>query len=124
LENLNVTLKCVFSRMWDIGGCRCILKDENSVYKLKSIIENDKSLEVIKEYDYIKEPQVDGYKSVHLFVKHTCSDKVIEVQLRSLENHNWATLVEISDLLFDSKLKEYGQDKKLLEFHKLLSNPR
>jgi putative GTP pyrophosphokinase len=112
-----------FSRMWDIGGCRCILKDENSVYKLKSIIENDKSLEVIKEYDYIKEPQVDGYKSVHLFVKHTCSDKVIEVQLRSLENHNWATLVEISDLLFDSKLKEYGQDKKLLEFHKLLSNP-
>ncbi len=56
-------------------------------------------------------------------MKHTCSDKIIEVQLRSLENHNWATLVEISDLLFDSKLKEYGENKDLLEFHRLLSYP-
>ncbi|MBI2282235.1 MAG: hypothetical protein HYU71_00840 [Bacteroidetes bacterium] len=112
-----------FSRMWDIGGCRCIVKNEDSVYKLKSLIEGEQSLEVVKEYDYIKHPQQDGYKSIHLFIKHRCSDKIIEVQLRSIENHNWATLVEISDLLFDSKLKEYGQDKKLLEFHRLLSNP-
>lgn len=112
-----------FSRMWDIGGCRCIVKEEASVYKLKAIIESEKNLEIIKEYDYIKEPQNDGYKSIHIFVKHSCSDKIIEVQLRSVENHNWATLVEISDLLYDSKLKEYGEDKKLLEFHRLLSNP-
>lgn len=113
-----------FSRMWDIGGCRCILKNENDVYKLKDIICKEKNLEVIKEYDYIKEPQKDGYKSLHLFVKHSCSDKIIEVQLRSLENHNWATLVEISDLLFDSKLKEYGENKDLLEFHRLLASPQ
>lgn len=112
-----------FSRMWDIGGCRCIVKDEAAVYKLRSVVENEPSLEIVKEYDYIREPQEDGYKSIHLFVKHTCSDKIIEVQLRSLENHNWATLVEISDLLYDSKLKEYGEDKRLLEFHRLLSNP-
>lgn len=112
-----------FSRMWDIGGCRCILKNEEDVYKLKDIISRDSNLEIVKEYDYISEPQKDGYKSLHLFVKHTCSDKIIEVQLRSLENHNWATLVEISDLLFDSKLKEYGENKDLLEFHRLLSYP-
>lgn len=111
-----------FSRMWDIAGCRCILRNDKEVYRLKSIIENDKLLEIVKEYDYIAKPQNDGYKSLHLFVKHGCSDKIIEVQLRSLVNHNWATLVEISDLLFDSKLKEYGEHKELLRFHLLLSN--
>lgn len=112
-----------FSRMWDIAGCRCILRNINDVYKLKKIIKKDKSLEIIKEYDYIKTPQEDGYKSLHLFVKHSCSDKLIEVQVRSQENHNWATLVEISDLLFDSRLKEYGENKELLRLHFLLANP-
>ena len=112
-----------FSRMWDIGGCRCIVNSVDNVYKLKQIIENEKSLTIIKEYDYIKKPQEDGYKSLHLFVKHSSSENIIEVQVRSVVNHNWATLVEISDLLFDSKLKEYGQNKELLEFHRLLSSP-
>jgi hypothetical protein len=31
-------------------------------------------------------------------------------------------LVEITDLLFDAKLKEYGENKDLLRFHLLLSN--
>ena len=51
------------------------------------------------------------------------SKKVIEIQIRSLEQHNWATLVEISDLLFQSKLKEFN-DKKcpdLYEFHRILA---
>lgn len=112
-----------FSRMWDIAGCRCIVQSDNDVYKLKKLLASDSELELIKEYDYIKEPQKDGYKSLHLFVKHKCSDKLIEVQLRSQLNHNWATLVEISDLLFDSRLKEYGENKDLLRFHFLLSKP-
>lgn len=50
-------------------------------------------------------------------------DKVIEIQIRSLDQHNWATLVEISDLIFDSKLKEYNDKEcpELYDFHKLLA---
>ena len=49
--------------------------------------------------------------------------KVIEIQLRSLDQHNWATLVEISDVLFQSKLKEFGDkvNPDLYEFHCLLA---
>lgn len=108
-----------FSRMWDIGGCRCILRNNKEVYRLKELIENE--LTVRKVYDYIEKPQSEGYKSLHLFVCVPDDDKVIEVQLRNQQDHNWATLVEITDLLFDAKLKEYGQNKELLRFHYLLS---
>lgn len=111
-----------FSRMWDIGGCRCIVRNETDVYKLMGLLEASKDLEILKNNDYIKEPQESGYKSLHLYVKHSCSEMPIEIQLRSLSNHDWATLVEITDLLFDTRLKEIGDNEDLFKLHKLLSN--
>jgi putative GTP pyrophosphokinase len=108
-----------FSRMWDIAGCRCILKDDDEVYKLRDLIASN--LTVRKVYDYIENPQQDGYRSLHLFVSLPDDDKVIEVQLRNIIDHNWATLVEITDLLFGTKLKEYGDHNDLFKFHFLLS---
>lgn len=107
-----------FSRMWDIGGCRCIMRSDREVYRLSALIHEN--YKVIKVYDYISEPQTDGYKSLHLFIQ--CEDSnVIEIQLRNQDNHNWATLVEITDIVFDAKLKEYGENKELQRFHYLLS---
>jgi ppGpp synthetase/RelA/SpoT-type nucleotidyltranferase len=110
-----------FSRMWDIAGCRCIVRNNNDVYKFKKLIEEDIELEIVKEYDYIKIPQENGYKSLHLFIKIRSSQTIIELQIRNVKDHNWATLVEITDLLYDSRLKEYGENKELLRFHYLLS---
>jgi len=113
--------KMQFSRMWDIGGCRCIVNTNEDVYKLKKLVEQNEFLEIRKEYDYIKNPQPEGYKSLHLFINLKGDNTVIELQIRNKEDHNWATLVEITDLLFDAKLKEYGKNKELLKFHFLLS---
>lgn len=117
-----------FSRMWDIGGCRCITRNNNDIYKIRKIIIETSDFEIVKEKNYIDEPQNDGYKSLHLFIKQKGCDKVIEVQLRNQKDHNWATLVEITDLLYDSKLKEFGdinaivEYKDLFRFHHLLSD--
>lgn len=114
--------KMEFSRMWDIGGCRCIVNNNEEVYRLKDLIEKSESLIIRKEKDYIKDPQPEGYKSLHLYISLKNDTKtVVELQIRNKEDHNWATLVEITDLLFDAKLKEYGKDKELLRFHYLLS---
>lgn len=113
--------KMEFSRMWDIGGCRCIVDTDEDVYKLKELIIKSGILEIRKENDYIKNPQPEGYKSLHLYISLIDDKTVIELQIRNKEDHNWATLVEITDLLFDAKLKEYGKDKELLRFHYLLS---
>ena len=72
--------------------------------------------------DYITTPKDTGYKSLHLIVQPSENSKrTIEIQLRSVEEHNWATLVEITDLLYHTKLKETGTGHELSEFHKLLS---
>ncbi len=110
-----------FSRMWDIGGCRCIVNNNKEVYELKTLIEENPFLEIRKIYDYIEKPQPEGYKSLHLFISLQNDNKVIELQIRNKDDHNWATLVEITDLLFDAKLKEFGKNKDLLRFHFLLS---
>jgi len=113
--------KMELSRMWDIGGCRCIVNSNEEVYILKDLIHHNEFLSIRKEYDYIKSPQEEGYKSLHLFISLKDQKTVIELQIRNKEDHNWATLVEITDLLFDAKLKEYGKNKDLLRFHYLLS---
>lgn len=111
--------KMQFSRMWDIGGCRCIVGNNMQVYKLKKLIE--KNLIIRKENDYIENPQEDGYESLHLYVSLPNDNNIIELQIRNQDNHNWATLVEISDLLYDAGIKEYGKNKELYKFHQLLS---
>ncbi len=121
ISKLNRYPEMRFSRMWDIGGCRCILKSNEEVYELRNIIEQDVDFEIIKTYDYIVKPQDDGYKSLHLFLRHRTHENIVEVQLRNQVDHNWATLVEITDVLFECKLKELGDNKELLKFHFLLS---
>lgn len=122
--------KMEVQRVADIAGCRCILTNTNqaialfekikkSQNKLPFIIKGDPD-----RHNYIINPKEDGYRSIHIYVQLKDNDKkVIEIQIRSLENHNWATLVEISDVIFNSKLKEYGSEREpeLYEFHRLLS---
>lgn len=121
LKRLNVDpkKKQLFARMWDISGCRCIVDNDREVYKLEKLI--SKKFTVRKRTDYIKNPKPNGYKSLHLYLQLPNDNKVVEVQLRNRLDHNWATLVEITDVIFDSQLKEYGKDKKLEKFLFLLS---
>lgn len=119
-------------RVADIAGCRCIMTNTNQAITLFEKIKKkqNKLPFTIKgdseKRNYIRYPKEDGYRSIHLIVQlNDENKKVIEIQIRSLEHHNWATLVEISDVIFKSKLKEYGKagDPELYEFHKILAKP-
>ena len=47
---------------------------------------------------------------------HVNSDRKVEIQLRTIEQHNWATLVEIVDLIYGTKIKEGKIDNKDLKY--------
>lgn len=114
------------SRMGDIGGIRCIFYNEAEVYKAKELIEKTFELGG-RTRDYINEIKRDiGYKSVHVYVKDPISQKRIEIQLRTIDHHNWATLVEITDLLFNLRLKELGfkSNENFGKFHALMSSDK
>ena len=118
------------NRAEDIAGCRCIMSSTEKTYELynRLLRNRDRLPFVIKGviHDYIKEPKKSGYRSIHInAVLKDGDNRRIEIQLRSLEHHNWATLVEITDLLYSLKLKENGHaaNQDLFEFHRLLSLP-
>lgn len=97
------------SRMWDIAGCRCIMNspDNKMLYRLQQEIINEFGNES-KVNDHISIPSDSGYRSIHIYVKDRESNKRVEIQIRNVEQHNWATLVEIVDLLYGTKQKERG----------------
>lgn len=122
--------KMEIQRASDIAGCRCIMKSEKYVLdlleRLKKI-ESSLPFTINSINNYIENPKEDGYRSIHLNVKmKKYPGKTVEIQIRSIEHHNWATLVEVSDLIFKSKLKEYGPNEHplLYEFHQILAKPK
>ena len=66
--------------------------------------------------DYLTKPKEDGYRGVHLvyrFRSQTAERSVwnglrIEIQIRSLLQHAWATAVETVDVLRETRLKVGG----------------
>lgn len=111
------------SRMWDIAGCRCIINtpDTQKLYDLLTVLK-DTFGDNSKIVDHINPPKDDGYRSLHIYVKDKISGKRVEIQIRNVRQHNWATLVEIVDLLYGTHYKEHGNDRKLGRFLYLFSN--
>lgn len=110
------------NRMGDIAGIRIIVRTEGQLDKiLDTIVTNFEISGKIRNYN--KDPKPIGYKGIHVYVKDVKQGKRIEVQLRTIQSHNWATLVEITDLLYDTRLKELGykNNLELGKFHALIS---
>ncbi len=106
--------------MEDLAGCRCILSSRQSIPRLVESIK--RRLKVTRERDYIKETPETGYKSYHLTIQDpTKSNLKLEIQLRSRIHHNWATLVEITDQVLGTKIKENHDTPDLMEFHRIFS---
>lgn len=114
-------------RLIDIAGCRCIVQTTEQVYQVLELLKQSDKLifDPIKDVkDYIKDPQEEGYKSVHVYVSlKENPNKKVEIQIRDMNQHNWATLIEIFDVILGTRLKEYNEPKDLLEFHRILSVP-
>lgn len=111
--------------MGDIAGCRCILSSnrEENIYKVRNQLKEISELDLIEnvKHDYIENPKSDGYRSLHEYARFGCPKKKIEIQLRNQKMHNWATLVEIIDVIFSTKIKEGADNKELKRFLFLFS---
>lgn len=111
------------SRMQDIGGLRAVVATVKQVYDLREAFIQSKFSHVLaREYDYIKEPKLSGYRSIHLVYKYMNSrapeyDKLlIEVQLRNKLQHSWATAVETMGTFLNTSLKSSEGPEQWLDF--------
>lgn len=89
------------SQMNDLGGCRAILSNIDTVYKLLNLYCCG-SEEGPRCYDYIKHPKPDGYRGIHVIGRYeprttpgeSWAGARIEIQLRTRLQHAFATTVE------------------------------
>jgi ppGpp synthetase/RelA/SpoT-type nucleotidyltranferase len=94
IDKLTRHPEMALSRMHDIGGCRAVLRNEDEVRAIADRLEKNWEMAHLP-YDYITEPKEDGYRAIHLVVRrHGCR---IEVQLRTVNQHRWAELIERVD---------------------------
>jgi len=109
------------SQMQDIGGCRAIVDSVKSVQKISASIQNSRTKH------YIAAPQPTGYRGIHLIYRfeaetalQPCSGMKIEMQIRSLLQHAWATAVETVGTLTKQALKSSRGEAEWLRFFALM----
>jgi len=116
------------STMHDLGGCRLIFPDLQSLQDFREYLETGtRAAHTLQherdKYDYIASPKSTGYRGVHYvygYIPSSVSNSefsalTIEVQLRTDTQHAWATSVEIADLVLGARTKfedgagQYGE---------------
>ena len=116
------------NRMQDIGGCRAVVPTLVEVHQLRELMINDRlKSELAREYDYINSPKDSGYRGIHLVYKYQSKNQelynghLIEIQIRSLIQHAWATSVEIAETFLGDSLKSGQGSPEWLRLFKLIS---
>jgi putative GTP pyrophosphokinase len=78
------------STMADIGGVRAILPDQAAAYRVASRLRRNWTITRFR--DYVADPKEDGYRAIHLI--NRSRGRLIEIQLRTSLQDEWANLVE------------------------------
>ena len=92
------TLEAAARDINDIAGVRVVCNYIDDVYRVAGMLERQEDLEIVKRQDYIKTPNYNGYRSLHLDVRVPVylSDRtehvVAEIQIRTIAMDFWASL--------------------------------
>ena len=97
-KGIEVNIPNAMEYVNDIAGVRVVCNYIDDVYSVAEMLKRQTDIEIIKEKDYIKEPNYNGYRSLHLDVRVpvylSASLEMInvEIQIRTVAMDFWACL--------------------------------
>lgn len=122
--------------MHDIAGCRLIFKniDDLILFRNKlhaSRFQHQRKKEGIEPYpyDYISTPKADGYRGIHDIYSYKAASNrkkdwdslLVEIQYRTVNQHAWATAVEIAGNITGNHVKFNKSNDDFKYYFKLAS---
>ncbi len=93
-----ISIASAMENINDIAGVRVVCNYIDDVYSVAEILTRQSDMQIIKRQDYIKTPNYNGYRSLHLDIKVPVylSDRteyvMAEVQIRTIAMDFWASL--------------------------------
>ena len=97
-KGLEVSVESAMKNINDIGGIRVVCNYIDDVYRVEDMLMRQGDLELVNRQDYIKCPNYNGYRSLHLdmrvpvFLSETTEYVMVEIQIRSVAMDFWASL--------------------------------
>lgn len=97
-KDVPMTLAGIEENIRDIAGVRVICSFPDDIYELAESFLKQDDVILVEKKDYIKEPKVSGYRSLHLiiqvpiFLRNTKKYVYVEVQFRTIAMDFWASL--------------------------------
>jgi ppGpp synthetase/RelA/SpoT-type nucleotidyltranferase len=83
--------KMKLATMGDIGGVRAVVANQAAAYHVTNRLR--KNWTITRFSDYVADPKPDGYRALHLMNRH--GGRLIEIQIRTRLQDEWANLVEM-----------------------------
>ncbi len=103
------------TRMQDIGGCRAVLPNATTVRAVLDEIGGHWN--VTNVYNYVDVPKPSGYRAIHVVVPR--DERLVEIQLRTSGQHDWAVAVERVGARLGQSVKDGEGPPAVLRFFEL-----
>lgn len=97
-KNYEVSIESARTNLNDIAGIRIVCCYIDDVYRVANMLLAQTDIELVKSQDYIKNPNYNGYRSLHLdlrvpvFLSERTEKVTVEVQIRTVAMDFWASL--------------------------------
>ncbi len=97
-KGLPPTLEAARENINDIAGVRVVCNYIDDVYRVAEILARQKDIKIVKRQDYIKTPNYNGYRSLHLdicvpvYLSNRTEHIIAEIQIRTIAMDFWASL--------------------------------
>jgi len=106
------------TQMEDIAGCRAILA--GGAPEVAGVLRRiRRNWDIIGVDDYVKNPKSTGYRAIHVVVRR--DGQPVEIQLRTLGQHDWAETVERVAARIRQPLKDGDGPPDLLTYFELVA---
>ncbi|RRN69560.1 GTP pyrophosphokinase family protein [Peribacillus simplex] len=126
-KEIPLTQEAVRNEIRDILGVRIVTSFIDDVYLLKEHIEQREDIRMIRVKDYIRDPKMSGYKSLHLIVETQVilSNEIIwvpvEIQIRTSAMDFWASTEHKLNYKYQGGTIPEDAQKQLIELAKASS---